>query len=83
MKNLEEPKFNSAMINNLVMDEHRLTTIKALSKSFARLNSKDEKLESEAWSADFIKGKGSGLIFLLHGSPGVGKRIFNTIMFIF
>ncbi|GME23628.1 hypothetical protein BDV95DRAFT_572261 [Neofusicoccum parvum] len=26
-----------------------------------------------AWSADFIEGKGRGLIFLLHGTPGVGK----------
>jgi hypothetical protein len=25
------------------------------------------------WSADFIKGKGEGQIFLLHGAPGVGK----------
>ena len=24
-------------------------------------------------STDFIKGKGEGLIFLLHGPPGVGK----------
>jgi SpoVK/Ycf46/Vps4 family AAA+-type ATPase len=29
--------------------------------------------ESRAWSADFVKGKGEGLIFLLHGKPGVGK----------
>ncbi|KAF6819054.1 P-loop containing nucleoside triphosphate hydrolase (ATPase) [Colletotrichum plurivorum] len=26
-----------------------------------------------AWSGDFIKGKGEGLTFLLHGKPGVGK----------
>lgn len=25
------------------------------------------------WSTDFVKGKGEGLIFLLHGKPGVGK----------
>lgn len=25
------------------------------------------------WSADFVDGKGSSLIFLLHGRPGVGK----------
>ncbi|KAL8365017.1 hypothetical protein RB595_004026 [Gaeumannomyces hyphopodioides] len=25
------------------------------------------------WAADFVEGKGNGLIFLLHGSPGVGK----------
>lgn len=30
-------------------------------------------LDMSAWSADFVKGKGEGLIFLLHGKPGVGK----------
>jgi len=25
------------------------------------------------WSADFMQGKGDGLVFLLHGKPGVGK----------
>jgi hypothetical protein len=25
------------------------------------------------WSADIVKGKGEGQIFLLHGAPGVGK----------
>ncbi|KAH7045281.1 P-loop containing nucleoside triphosphate hydrolase protein [Macrophomina phaseolina] len=29
--------------------------------------------ESSSWSADFVSGKGEGLIFLLHGKPGVGK----------
>ncbi|KAK0644823.1 hypothetical protein DIS24_g8468 [Lasiodiplodia hormozganensis] len=28
---------------------------------------------SRTWSADYVKGKGEGLIFLLHGKPGVGK----------
>ncbi|KAK8061853.1 P-loop containing nucleoside triphosphate hydrolase [Apiospora phragmitis] len=27
------------------------------------------------WSADFVMGKGSGLTFLLHGKPGVGKTL--------
>lgn len=27
----------------------------------------------KSWSADFIKNKGEGRVFLLHGSPGVGK----------
>lgn len=28
---------------------------------------------ARSWSADFIEGKGSGQIILLHGPPGVGK----------
>ncbi|KAI1129035.1 hypothetical protein F5Y10DRAFT_161676 [Nemania abortiva] len=31
------------------------------------------KKKETSWSADFIQGKGEGLIFLLHGKPGVGK----------
>lgn len=27
----------------------------------------------ETFSADIVKGKGKGLIILLHGAPGVGK----------
>ena len=42
--------------------------IKALSRRYT--------MQSEtgvAWSADFIRNKGDGQIFLLHGKPGVGK----------
>ncbi|KAB2569776.1 ATPase family AAA domain-containing protein 3B [Lasiodiplodia theobromae] len=61
------------MIDHLVMDEKRVKTLKALSKSFARLNTHGKSIEREPWSADYVKGKGNGLIILLHGSPGVGK----------
>jgi DNA polymerase III delta prime subunit len=61
------------MIDQLVMDEKRVNTLKALAKSFIRLNKFGEKSDREPWSADFVKGKGNGLIFLLHGSPGTGK----------
>lgn len=55
------------------MDESRRGTLKALAKSFVRENTHGEKTERLPWSADFVKGKGAGLIFLLHGKPGVGK----------
>ncbi|KAK3320597.1 hypothetical protein B0T19DRAFT_444430 [Cercophora scortea] len=61
------------MINGLVMNEDRKSTLKALSKAFARRNKHNEQLANDMWAADFVKGKGSGLIFLLHGKPGVGK----------
>jgi len=61
------------MIDQLVMDEKRVSTLKALAKSFIRINRFGEKSEREPWSADFVKGKGKGLTFLLHGSPGTGK----------
>ncbi|KAJ5489840.1 hypothetical protein N7453_010665 [Penicillium expansum] len=57
------PSYES--ISNLVIGEAELKTIQALSN---RQNSK-----TKHWSADFIEGKGSGQIILLHGPPGVGK----------
>jgi hypothetical protein len=70
---LQEPKFNETMINNLVMDERRVGILKSLAKSFARVNKHGEEMERDPWAADFVKGKGNGLVFLLHGKPGVGK----------
>jgi Cdc6-like AAA superfamily ATPase len=68
------------MINSLVMDPKRLQSLKALAQSFARLNKDGEKLYEPLWSADFVKGKGNGLIFLLHGKPGVGKTCTAGMM---
>ncbi|KAF4536434.1 ATPAse [Lasiodiplodia theobromae] len=72
VRDFSEPEFED-MIDHLVMDEKRVKNLKALSKSFARLNTHGEKIEREPWSADFVRGKGNGLIILLHGSPGNGK----------
>ncbi|KAH6977600.1 hypothetical protein BKA56DRAFT_588492 [Ilyonectria sp. MPI-CAGE-AT-0026] len=71
--NLSEPKFNHQMIESLVMDPVQLRRLKALAQSFARIDKDGNQLVHQAWSADFVKGKGQGLIFLLHGRPGVGK----------
>lgn len=63
------------MIDNLVMDQARIKILKALAKSFIRVNQRGKDIEHDPWAADFVKGKGSGLIFLLHGKPGVGKTV--------
>lgn len=73
MNCFKEPDFQENMIQNLVMEQGRKNTLMALTSSFARLNKKGEQLSRDMWAADFVKGKGSGLIFLLHGQPGVGK----------
>lgn len=73
VENLSEPKFEESMIDGLVMDPGRKHTIMSLSKSYARRDKRGEELKKSMWSADFIKNKGGGLIFLLHGRPGVGK----------
>jgi hypothetical protein len=61
------------MIENLVMDDRRLKILKSLAESFA--------MRSEMWTADFVEGKGNGLIFLLHGAPGVGKTFTAGMLF--
>ncbi|KAI1122744.1 P-loop containing nucleoside triphosphate hydrolase protein [Nemania abortiva] len=73
VRDFAEPEFDEDLIDHLVMEPRRKSTLKALAKCFARLDKNGEKLKGEPWTADFIQGKGHGLIFLLHGRPGVGK----------
>lgn len=61
------------MIEGLVMDKARKATLISLAKSFGRRNKLGEEMSRSMWSADFVRGKGAGLLFLLHGRPGVGK----------
>src|SRR4051794_34474368 len=68
----EVPKINTKAIDNLVMPEHRLTMIKALVNRYTNPDDTTGK-GNTPWTADFIANKGEGQIFLLHGSPGVGK----------
>ena len=56
---LQEVKQSEEGIENLVLGDTEMKTIKGLSK---RQNSK-----RETWAADFIEGKGTGQIILLHG----------------
>lgn len=39
------------------MEESRVKTLKALAKSFARVDKRGSHIKREPWSADFIKGK--------------------------
>lgn len=54
--------------SSLVLDPHIKLTVRALIGKFA---SQDGKVSP--WPSDFVKHKGEGRIFLLHGPPGVGK----------
>lgn len=73
VRDFVEPEFDENLINYLVMEPQRKRTLKALAKSFARIDKNEEQLKGEPWTADFVQGKGHGLIFLLHGRPGIGK----------
>ena len=57
--NISELILSNESIDNLVLDEAELKTIRALS---VRQNSM-----RDIWAADFIEGKGTGQIILLHG----------------
>ncbi|KAG6354620.1 hypothetical protein INS49_004638 [Diaporthe citri] len=75
VKNFYAPEFQNDMIEDLVMDQARIKMLKALAKSYIRVNKRGDQIEHEPWAADFVKGKRNGLIFLLHGKPGVGKTV--------
>lgn len=65
---LSDVKCDTEAFKYLVLDEDVKSTVKALIGKFA---SSDGKVSP--WPNDFVRNKGEGRIFLLHGSPGVGK----------
>jgi signal recognition particle GTPase len=85
----KEHKFDRGMLDTLVMNPRTKSMIRDLTdrymKNFQDTDEDPTQLEKHGaskialenqqspWSADFVKGKGEGLIFLLHGKPGVGK----------
>ncbi|PSK36680.1 hypothetical protein B9Z65_1863 [Elsinoe australis] len=73
VSNLSPATFSQDMIGTLVMDESRIRMLKGLAQNFTKENLDDIAPKPLHWSADFVAGKGSSRIFLLHGPPGVGK----------
>ena len=70
--------FDERMIDDLQITPGAKRLIQAQSQSYTMsLGSPVKERRStsrpEAWSADFVPGKGRGQIMLLHGRPGVGK----------
>ncbi|KAJ7650899.1 P-loop containing nucleoside triphosphate hydrolase protein [Roridomyces roridus] len=65
--NYSEIVWNEASFDRLVLPEGSKTLIRALVSS--HLRSEDNKFD------DIIKGKGRGLVTVLHGNPGVGKTL--------
>lgn len=56
------------------MKEERKSVIKSLVHRYSAVDTDADGTQvPKPWTADFIKNKGEGQIFLLHGSPGVGK----------
>ena len=66
---LKPVKTDKEAFKYLVLDDEVKMLVKALIGKFA--NTVDTSISP--WGNDFVKNKGEGRIFLLHGSPGVGK----------
>lgn len=65
---LSDVKCDTEAFKYLVLDVGLKTTVKALTGKFASTEG-----QVSPWPLDFVRNKGEGRIFLLHGSPGVGK----------
>lgn len=66
---LKPVKTDKEAFKYLVLEDDVKMTVKALIGKFA--TNVDPTITP--WGNDFVKNKGEGRIFLLHGSPGVGK----------
>ncbi|KAL6043367.1 Mitochondrial sorting-like protein [Balamuthia mandrillaris] len=65
--NLSDIRFDDTAYENLVLPAEKKSLIKALVE--------DNRGEQDERATDLISGKGGGVIFLLHGPPGVGKTL--------
>ncbi|KAI1500145.1 P-loop containing nucleoside triphosphate hydrolase protein [Biscogniauxia marginata] len=68
VEHLQEIKYDKEAFKYLVLDDEIKLTVKSLVGKFASAQG-----QVSPWPNDFVKNKGQGRIFLLHGSPGVGK----------
>jgi 2-phosphoglycerate kinase len=57
----------------LVLPPGHAEVIEALIKTRKIPSKNSQGPRRETFTADVVKGKGKGLIILLHGAPGVGK----------
>ncbi|GKZ86132.1 hypothetical protein AnigIFM56816_000983 [Aspergillus niger] len=66
---LRDPKIDKDIIDSLVMKpESNKEMIKAVCETYGGAY-------TDAFSSDFVQGKGEGQILLLHGPPGTGKTL--------
>ncbi|KAF3057150.1 putative ATPase protein [Daldinia childiae] len=68
VENLQYVEFDKEAFKYLVLDDEVKLTVRSLIGRFASTHG-----QVNPWPNDFVKNKGQGRIFLLHGPPGVGK----------
>ena len=66
LSKLEPVSFKPEAFKRLVMDKKYKKLVTAMARSYTN---KDTSF------TDLVKGKGRGLVILLHGSPGTGKTL--------
>jgi DNA polymerase III delta prime subunit len=64
------------------MPDERKMIIKSLVYRFSDIDAINGKIPAP-WTADFVQNKGEGQIFLLHGSPGVGKTLVSACLLLY
>ena len=72
----DEVRIAAARYDDLVLPDGHKKLLQAVVKNQVRDPSKTDARrgeESDQFQMDVVKGKGKGLIILLHGAPGVGK----------
>ena len=67
MEHVGEVPWNNTAFDRLVLDESKKETIKALVTVHLKT----------VQNMDVVENKGNGLIILLHGSPGTGRKAFS------
>ncbi|KAH8593771.1 P-loop containing nucleoside triphosphate hydrolase protein [Bisporella sp. PMI_857] len=70
---LKEKEWRLEALDRLVLDQDRKDTLIRLASSNSR------RIQAEK-SKDVIEGKGKGIVFLLHGPPGVGKTLTAEVL---
>ncbi|TGJ79542.1 hypothetical protein E0Z10_g9222 [Xylaria hypoxylon] len=60
-------------LDNIQMKKGHQKIIRSSVSAHLKAQAKEKRGEGSTLNADFISGKGKGLVILLHGAPGVGK----------
>lgn len=72
ISSIRQIKEQNDAFNMLELHPGHKLMVRSLVREHFRLKERRERGE-ETFNQDLIKGKGTGLVFLLHGVPGVGK----------
>ena len=70
---VDDIKETGSGFDSLVLPDGHKETLLALVKTHSRGKKSEIGLKAESRQMDLVRGKGKGLIILLHGEPGVGK----------